>query len=89
MNRAERRQQAMQVVLSPKENSIQVYSNEPGFTRKLEMPAGVSIAGELSREFMLMPGGTVPRITIDLVNQRGAHKLVRLDPITGTPEVLQ
>jgi type II secretory pathway pseudopilin PulG len=88
MNRAERRQQAMQVILSPKENSIQVYSNDPGFARKLEMPSGISIAGDEPREFMLMPGGTVPRITIDLVNHRGAHKLVRLDPITGVPEVL-
>ena len=88
INRADRRQQVMQVILSPRENNIQVYSNDPTFTRKLEMPSGVSISGEEPRQFILMPGGSAPRITIDLVNRKGAHKRLRLDPITGVPEIL-
>jgi hypothetical protein len=36
---------------------------------------------------LLMPGSAPPRITIDLYNEKGAHRVVRLDPVTGVPRV--
>ncbi len=89
VNRAERRQHAMEVIINPKENSIQLYSTEPGYARKLEMPAGVKLMGDEPRRFVLMPGGTAPRIAIELSNTRGAHKTIRIDPVTGVPEITQ
>ena len=86
-NRAERRQQVMEVILNPKENSIQLYSTEPGYARKLDMPAGVKLMGDEPRRFVLMPGGTAPRIAIELSNARGAHRTIRIDPVTGVPEI--
>ncbi|MDQ6666407.1 MAG: prepilin-type N-terminal cleavage/methylation domain-containing protein [Acidobacteriota bacterium] len=86
-NRAERRQQAMEVILTPKENSIQLFSIEPGYARKLQMPGGITLLGDQPRRFMLMPGGTVPRIAVELTSSRGGHKTVRIDPVTGVPEI--
>lgn len=88
-NRAERRQQVMEVIISPEENNIQLYSTEPGYARKLDMPSGVKLMGDEPRRFVLMPGGTAPRIGIELRNTRGAHKTIRIDPVTGVPEITQ
>ena len=33
--------------------------------------------------FFIYPDGSVPSIVIDLVNSRGFHRLVAVDPITG------
>jgi len=96
MNRAERRQQVVEVAISMKENAIYLASNEPGFTRKLEMPSGVTIKavwpklpaeGEGTRRFLLLPGSTVPRLGIEIVNRKGARRIVRVNPMTGVPEV--
>ena len=40
VNRAERRQQPMELIISPKDNLLTLYSNEPGFTRELRLPRG-------------------------------------------------
>ena len=47
VNRAERRQQAIEVVISLKENKLILLSNEPGFTRELTMPDGILIEARL------------------------------------------
>jgi prepilin-type N-terminal cleavage/methylation domain-containing protein len=96
LNRAERREEAMEIVISPHDNSLVMYSSEPGFERKLEMPDGVTIAAVLPaveappdapRRFMLMPGGVPPRIGVVLVNRQGRRRIVRVDPITGVPQI--
>jgi len=97
VNRAERRQQAVALIVSPKDNWIVMYTNEPGFERKLEMPDGISIQAVLPaigdeppdspRQLMLMPGATAPGIGILLANQHGSRRIVRLDPMTGFPHV--
>ena len=94
-NRAERHQVAVEIVISPKENRIALYSSEPGFTRELTMPAGITMEAVLPpepeeegpRHLLLMPGSSVPGIGIQLGNRHGAHRLVRLDPMTGFPRV--
>ena len=96
MNRAERRQQIVEVTLSKGENAIWLRSVDPGFNRRLEMPEGVTITRlhpeipgreETARSYVLYPGGTVPRFGVEIANRKGAHRIVRVDPITGVPEV--
>jgi len=96
LNRAERREQVMEVVISPNENRLWLYSAAPGFERELDMPEGVTIEAVLPelepprdgpRSFLLMPGGVPPRIGVQLRNRRGARRIVRVDPITGVPQI--
>lgn len=89
LNRAERRQQVMEITISKEENKLTLRSTEPGYVRDLTMPSGVSITAfrpETPRIY-LYPGGSVPRLTLELTNSRGAKKAVRVDPITGVPEI--
>jgi len=89
LNRAERREEVMEIIVYPRERKIELASSEPGYTRTLEMPQGVNIAGEEPVRILLMPGSAPPRIAIDLYNEKGAHRVVRLDPVTGVPQVTQ
>jgi prepilin-type N-terminal cleavage/methylation domain-containing protein len=96
-NRAERRQQAVALVISVKDNLLAMYGNEPGSERRLKLPEGISIQAVLPalegemldqpRQLILMPGGTAPAIGIVLANEHGVRRLVRLDPMTGYPRV--
>jgi prepilin-type N-terminal cleavage/methylation domain-containing protein len=97
VNRAERRQQAVELIVTPKENLIAMYTNEPGFERRLKLPDGISIQAVLPaiddepadspRQLLLLPGATAPGIGILLGNQHGSQRVVRLDPMTGFPRV--
>ena len=96
VNRAERREEPMEVVISPGENLLTLYSNEPGFTRQLKLPDGITLEAVLPalpegadpvRRIVLMPGATVPGIGIQMANRHGARRIVRLDPMTGFPRV--
>jgi hypothetical protein len=97
VNRAERHQQPVEVVVSPQEGRLTLYSNEPGSPREFKMPDGVWIEAVLPaegagdpaqpRRILFIPGATVPGIAIQLANRRNAHRRVRLDPMTGYPRV--
>ena len=97
MNRVERRQEVIELAISLKENSMAVHSTEPGFERKIELPDGIVIAGVLPplpgadpnapRQFILVPGGTAPRVGIEIRNRKGTRRIVRVDPMTGVPRI--
>jgi prepilin-type N-terminal cleavage/methylation domain-containing protein len=87
MNRAERRQDVIEVVVDPEKNQMALYSSAPGFIRTLEMPSGVKLAGENSTHVFLMPGASFPRFAVELVNTKGARKRITIEPITGTPRI--
>jgi prepilin-type N-terminal cleavage/methylation domain-containing protein len=96
VNRAERRQEPIELLISAKDNALKLYSNEPDFTRELKMPEGVRIEAVLPKEtdeedaptrLILLPGASVPGIGIQIVNRRGSRRIVRLDPMTGFPHV--
>jgi hypothetical protein len=98
VNRAERLQQAVVVVISTRDNSLTLYSSVPGFTRELHMPSGVSIEkvlpqppgapeDEEGRRIVLLPGGAIPAIGVQIVNEHGSRRVIRLDPMTGFPRV--
>lgn len=94
LNRAERRQEAVEVAISPKDNTVSLTS--ASLARRLDMPGGVTIhqvwpkleqETDAPRLFLLMPGGAVPRIGIELANRKGVHRIVRVNPMTGVPEI--
>jgi prepilin-type N-terminal cleavage/methylation domain-containing protein len=94
VNRAERRQTAVEVTISFKENKLTMYSNEAGFQNDLKLPDGILIDAVLPRtdddidgvrRLILMPGDSVPGLGIQLANRRGGRRIIRLDPMTGFP----
>lgn len=96
INRAEQRHQVLELTIAKRPSQITLRSADPTFLRKLELPTGVritdilpvSLAGEdEARVFYLIPGGAAPRVGVALVNARGAKRTVRVDPITGAPEI--
>jgi len=89
VNRAQRRQEAVEVIIDPKESQLSAYSNDPTFSRELKLPEGISFESDQPepRRVILLPGGSVPGISIHLMNRRGGRRIVRLDPMTGYPRV--
>jgi type II secretory pathway pseudopilin PulG len=95
LDRADRRQQAVEILISPKEEAIITRTVDPGFNRRVELQDGIRITSVLpaaevdpaeTRRFLLYPGGTVPRIAIELTNSSGRKRLVSIDPVTGVPQ---
>jgi prepilin-type N-terminal cleavage/methylation domain-containing protein len=96
VDRVERREEPMELAISPGENLLTLTSNEPGFTRQLKLPDGITLEAVLPalpegadpvRRIVLMPGATVPGIGIRMANRHGVRRIVRLDPMTGFPRV--
>ena len=97
LNRAERRQHPIEFTISGPDRAITMQSTEPGFVRTMVMPDGVIIAHvhpslpegleEPRRVFYVYPGGTIPRIGVELANRRGARRLVRVDATTGVAQI--
>jgi prepilin-type N-terminal cleavage/methylation domain-containing protein len=92
LDRADRRQQAVEIWISPKENALTARSVDLGYVRRLDLAEAVHInavtpAAEVppgeARRFLIYPGGTVPRIGIELANAEGRKRMVRIDPVTG------
>jgi len=97
LTRAERRQQAVEVLISTKENAIWLRTPDAPQFRRFDMPDGVRIVHilpaeedanpDVPREFFLYPGGSTPALGVDIVNRKGAERIVRVDPITGVPQI--
>jgi type II secretory pathway pseudopilin PulG len=96
LDHADRRQQAVEVVISPRENLILSRTADLGFSRRLDIPSQIHIVsvqpalavpGEagLPRRFLLYPGGSVPRIAVEISTLQGRKRLVSVDPVTGSP----
>ena len=86
MTRADRREQAIEVIVTPASGTLTLLSSEAGYTRSYELENGIRIAGDQPIEFLLLPGGAPPAVSIDLYNRHGVHKVVRIDPVTGVPQ---
>jgi prepilin-type N-terminal cleavage/methylation domain-containing protein len=89
LNSVERREEPAAIVVSPAENLLAVYTAASGDKpdRKFDMPAGITIEGDAPHRYMLMPGGTAPRLTLILRNEKGARRSVQIDPTTGVPKI--
>lgn len=96
MERANRRNTAVEVAFVFAENAIVLRSMEAGFERRLDLPQGVILEKVLPENFalsglprviLIYPGGTVPRIGVQIATNQGRRRIIRIDPITGTPIV--
>lgn len=96
--RSERFQEAVEITISPARHAVETVSLGSGAKRRVDLPDGINVVQVLpfdqvgdnseapestNRTFIIYPDGSVPRISIDLANRRGKHRLVSLDPITG------
>jgi type II secretory pathway pseudopilin PulG len=97
VNRAERRQQAVEIIISLKENKLIMISTEPGLARELKIPDGIQLEAVFPRlsegdpnevrRLLLQPGAAPPGIGIQLINGHKNRRLIRLDPMTGFPRI--
>ena len=95
LNRAQRRQTPIEIYISIPENKIKLLASD--LTRELEMPATIRIAKihpeiitadeNQTRSIVLYPGGAIPRFGIEIEGPRKARRIVRVDPITGVPQI--
>lgn len=89
MNTVERREQPAAIVLTPKENRLDVFTaaseEKPATTYR--PGSGIQFEGEDPRRYLLFPGGAFPRISIVLRNEKGARRSVEIDPVTAVPQV--
>jgi prepilin-type N-terminal cleavage/methylation domain-containing protein len=95
VNRAERRQYAVEVAILKADNALELHSVDRSLNARLNLPEGVRIEkilpenpaleDEKQRSYLLYPGGTVPRFGLELINRKGARRIVRVDPVTGVP----
>ena len=82
VNRAERHQQPVELVISPQgRRSSTLYTNEPGFARELEMPDGVTIEAVLPAE-----RGYRPRAAAPDPLPAGSHGARHRDPVGEPPQ---
>lgn len=94
LNRAERRQTPVEIYISISENKIRVVSDS---VRELDMPETIHIVKihpvlasgeeEQARSIVLYPNGSIPRFGVEIASPKGIHRIVRVDPITGVPQV--
>jgi prepilin-type N-terminal cleavage/methylation domain-containing protein len=97
LTRVERTQRTFELRIYLKEGRLELRSALPGHASELKLPDGVRFLRVLPplpvdeqpdvRSIALYPGGTFPRVRVDLVNARGGRRRVTLDPVTAAPEV--
>jgi type IV pilus assembly protein PilE len=94
LDRADRVQQVVEIRVSPQENAISARSMDLSLNRTLELEQPIRIASvgqslgsdagpTVQRRFLLYPGGTPPRIVIELESKEGRKRRVMVDPVTG------
>jgi type II secretory pathway pseudopilin PulG len=98
LTRADRLQDAVELNVSLQKRYIASRAIRAEVVHRIDLPDGIRIAhvypedsrwavddsgAMVDRHFIVYPNGSVPRIIIDLTNDRGAHRIVMLDPVTG------
>lgn len=96
LNRAERRQQVIEITIEAAKRQLTMRSVEPGFREEVELPDGVTISAllpadgrplEEARRYYLYPGGTVPRVGVEIENRKRGKRIVTVDPVSGVPQI--
>lgn len=94
IDRAGRRQQVIEVWISPRDNVLIARSPDLEFNRRLEIPevfriVSVRPPAEVNpddpRRFLMYPGGTIPAIGVEIASRSGRRRIVSIDPITASP----
>jgi hypothetical protein len=95
LERADRRQQAVEIQIWPREGVITARSADAGFQKRIEIAQPVRISDILPhlpsgvedmRRILVYPGGAAPRVGVELTTVQGRKRLVSIDPITGVPQ---
>jgi len=94
LERADRRQQVIELRIAPGEGAMSARSADTAFERTLQLPDFIHIvsvgpalqadSGE-QRRFLMYPGGTAPHIVIELESKDGRKRRVVVDPLTSMP----
>lgn len=96
--RADTRQQVVEIVISPQDGTLTALSADHGFSKRLEIASPIRMLSvqpaleadaedqNQARRFLIYPGGSAPKIGIEIGNSHGRTRLVSIDPITGVPE---
>lgn len=89
MNIVERREQSAAILISPKENRLDVFTAASGEkpARSWHPPGSITLEGDEPHRYLLFPGGAFPRISLVLRNEKGARRSVEVDPVTAVPKV--
>lgn len=94
LDNAERKQSVVEVQIRPAENVLLARTADQTYMKRVDLPQGAAIARvapqipgldpKAPRRFLLYPGSAMPRIAIELVNEKGRRRAIALDPLTGT-----
>lgn len=96
LTKSDRRQTPVEIIFSRPRNRIIARTIAPGFAKELVLESNIHIANVLpappgeefvERTLLVYPSGTFPRFAVELENQRGARRMVRIDPLTGAPVI--
>lgn len=89
MNTVERREQAAAIVITPKENRVDVFTAGSGVkpSHTFQPPPGITFEGEDPHRYLLFPGGSFPHIAVVLRNAKGSRRSVAIDPVTAVPQI--
>ena len=94
LDRAERRQQVVEIWISPRDNAMIARTPDLAFNRRFDLPDTIRIlsvqpraqgAPDEPRQFLCYPGGTAPHVAVEIANRAGRKRLVSVDPVTGVP----
>jgi Tfp pilus assembly protein FimT len=96
--RADTRQQVVEILISPSDGTMTAVSADQGFRKRLDVVNPIrilSVKPELAadsdeqnqtRRFLVYPGGSTPKISIEIGTTSGRKRLVSIDPVTGIPQ---
>ncbi len=97
LTRSERKQMVVEVTIMRAGGTLALRSPDGLFVKEMSLPEGVTIEKILPeiqqpdenapRRFLIYPGGVIPRFGVQLLNRRGVRRIVRVDPITGVPQI--
>jgi len=97
IDHASRREQVIEVWISPKDNVLIARSPDLAFSRRVEIPDTFHITAILPpaevapgepRRFLMYPGSMAPRIGIEIANSAGRKRMISIDPFTGLPKAV-
>jgi prepilin-type N-terminal cleavage/methylation domain-containing protein len=98
MRTAERRQLPVEIAIEGSRNQLvmrsadgrapRVFSIAPGIRIARVLPALFADEAQKDRYVVLYPNGAPPQLMVELRSERGASKIVRLDPFTNTARVV-
>jgi prepilin-type N-terminal cleavage/methylation domain-containing protein len=98
-DRADRKQTVVEIQILPVDKVLLARSADRSFAQRVDLPQNMRIVNiqpaeigsdpKAVRRFLIYPGGSVPRIAVELQNSRGRRRNVSLDPFTGMARAVE